>query len=68
MGDIHLSRPVFTEEMKEAAVDALENEYFVMGESVYKFEEELARYTGTKYAISIKYSQRQHLSLQQQTQ
>ena len=47
MGDIHLSRPVFTEEMKEAA------EYFVMGESVYKFEEELARYTGTKYAISV---------------
>lgn len=48
-----LSKPVFTEEMREAAVDALQNEFFVMGESVYKFEEEFARYVETKYAVSV---------------
>jgi len=53
MSDIPLAKPVFIEEMKEAAIDALENEFFVMGESVYKFEEEFARYIGTKYAISV---------------
>jgi len=43
----------FTDEMEEAAVDALRNESFVNGESVSKFEEEFARYIGTKYAISV---------------
>ncbi len=38
--------------MKSAAVDALQNERFVLGESVFKFEEEFARYCGTKYAVS----------------
>jgi len=50
---VPLSKPLFTEEMKEAAVDALQNEFFVMGESVYKFEEEFARYIGTKYAVAV---------------
>ena len=36
----------FTEEMEEAAIHALWNESFVGGESVSKFEEEFARYTG----------------------
>jgi len=49
---IPLSRPVFDEEMRNAALDALQNERFVMGESVFKFEEEFARYCGTKYAVS----------------
>jgi perosamine synthetase len=39
--------------MEEAAVDALRNESFVNGESVSKFEEEFARYIGTKYAVSV---------------
>ena len=43
----------FTEEMEEAAIHALRNESFVGGESVEKFEEEFARYTGTKYAASV---------------
>ena len=43
----------FTDEMEEAAVDALRNESFVGGESVSKFEEEFAQYTGTKYAVSV---------------
>ena len=43
----------FTNEMEEAAIDALRNESFVNGESVSKFEEEFARYIGTKYAVSV---------------
>ena len=43
----------FTKDMENAAIDALRNEKFVMGESVAKFEEEFARYIGTKYAISV---------------
>jgi len=43
----------FTDEMEEAAVNALRNESFVGGESVLKFEEEFARYIGTKHAVSV---------------
>jgi len=43
----------FTEEMEEAAIHALRNESFVGGESVTKFEEEFARYVGTKFAVSV---------------
>jgi len=43
----------FTDEMEEAAIFALRNESFVGGESVIKFEEEFAEYTGTKYAVSV---------------
>ena len=43
----------FTDEMEEAAIHALRNESFVGGESVSKFEEEFAEYTGTKHAVSV---------------
>ena len=43
----------FTDEMEEAAIHALRNESFVGGESVSKFEEEFAEYTGTRHAISV---------------
>ena len=43
----------FTDEMEEAAIHSLRNESFVGGESVSKFEEEFARYIGTKYAVSV---------------
>ena len=43
----------FTEEMENSALEALRNESFVGGESVLKFEEEFAKYTGTKYAVSV---------------
>ena len=43
----------FTDEMEEAAINALRNESFVNGESVSKFEEEFAKYIGTKYAVSV---------------
>ena len=45
-------RPIIDEEMLEAGLSALRNERLVMGESVHKFEEEFARYCGTRYAIS----------------
>ncbi|SVC13539.1 uncharacterized protein METZ01_LOCUS266393 [marine metagenome] len=45
--------PELTKDMENAAIDALRNEKFVMGESVFKFEEEFARYIGTKFAISL---------------
>ena len=45
--------PEFTKDMENAAIVALRNEKFVMGESVFKFEEEFARYIGTKFAISL---------------
>ena len=43
----------FTDEMEEAAIHALRNESFVGGESVSKFEEEFAEYTGTRHAVSV---------------
>jgi len=45
--------PEFSKEMEEVAIHSLRNEKFVMGESVFKFEEEFANYIGTKYAISV---------------
>ena len=42
-----------TNEMKDAVINALENEKFVLGESVFKFEEEFAKYIGTKYAVAV---------------
>ena len=52
LADIPLAKPVFNKEMERAAVDALRNERFVLGESVHKFEEEFARYCGVDYAVS----------------
>lgn len=49
---IPLASPVFDDEMKKAAVDALCSERFVLGESVFRFEEEFAKYCGAKYAVS----------------
>lgn len=50
---IPLARPIITDEMVEAAADALRNEFLVMGESVHKFEEEFASYCGVERAISV---------------
>jgi perosamine synthetase len=49
---IPLANPVFDDEMKAAAVNALQNEKFVMGESVFKFEEEFAAFCGVRRAVS----------------
>jgi perosamine synthetase len=44
--------PVINKEMKRAAIQVLENEMLVGGESVLKFEEDFAKYIGTDYAVS----------------
>jgi perosamine synthetase len=50
--NIPLSKPVITSEMINVVIQALQNEKLVMGESVYKYEEELAQYFGVKYAVT----------------
>lgn len=50
---IPLAKPVFSKEMELAAVNALWNEHFVLGESVFKFEEEFAKYCGVDHAVSM---------------
>ncbi|HID72706.1 TPA: DegT/DnrJ/EryC1/StrS family aminotransferase [Candidatus Micrarchaeota archaeon] len=49
---IPMYKPVMDQEMLEAAKYSLLNERMILGESVYKFEEEFARFCGTKYAVS----------------
>jgi len=50
---IPLFMPEFTQEMRDAAVHALQNEFYVMGESVHRFEEDFAKYCGTRHAVSV---------------
>src|SRR4030067_2889771 len=50
--NIPLAHPVFDKEMEKAALNALRNERFVLGEDVFKFEEEFAKYIGKRYAVS----------------
>ena len=50
---ISLGSPILDEEMKAAALDALENDRHISGENVWKFEEEFAKYVKTKYAVSV---------------
>ena len=47
------ANPVFNKEMEDAAINALRNERFILGESVDRFEEEFAKYIGTDYAVSV---------------
>ena len=47
------ANPVFNKEMEDAAINALRNERFILGDSVDKFEEEFARYVGTDFAVSV---------------
>jgi len=49
---IPIFKPIFNKEMEEAAIHSFNNERFVLGESVFKFEEEYAKYTGTDHAVS----------------
>ncbi len=53
MPRIPLAKPVITSEMEEAAIQVLRNERLVMGESVFRFEEEFARFCGVKHAVSV---------------
>jgi perosamine synthetase len=47
------AKPILLPDMEEAAIDALRNDKFVGGENVAKFEEEFARFIGTKYAVAL---------------
>lgn len=49
---IPLMKPTLDGDMLEAGLRVLQNEKLVLGESVYKFEEEFARFCGTRYAVS----------------
>lgn len=49
---IPLASPVFDDEMKRVTLAALSSEPFVLGESVFRFEEEFAKYCGVHYAVS----------------
>jgi len=53
MAKIPLSRPNVTEEMVQAMAAAVRDERLVLGEGVFKFEEEFARYIGTDFAVSV---------------
>jgi len=46
-------KPIFDEDMEKAAVHALRNERFIFGESMYKFEEDFAKYCNVDYALSV---------------
>jgi perosamine synthetase len=50
---INLAMPVIDQEMKDAALASLSEERLVLGESVFRFEEEFARYCGCDYAVSV---------------
>jgi perosamine synthetase len=50
---IPLKKPIFDKEMENAALEALRNESFILGESVHKFEEEFAKYISTDYAVAV---------------
>ena len=49
---IRLFDPILTDEMKSAAMDALENDIWSDGEYVSKFEEKFADFVGAKYAVA----------------
>jgi perosamine synthetase len=50
---VPLAQPIMTEEMIEAAANALRNERLTMGDSMFKFEEGFARMCGTKHAVAV---------------
>ena len=50
---IFMAWPVMTDEMTNEAARVLTEEKLVLGESVFKFEEEFARFIGTDHAISV---------------
>jgi perosamine synthetase len=50
--NILLANPILDQEMVNAVMTALQNEKFVMGESVFKFEEEFAKFCEVKRAVS----------------
>jgi perosamine synthetase len=50
---IKLAEPIIDREMRRAVLDVLSGERMVLGESVFKFEEEFARFCGCDFAIGV---------------
>ncbi|MGB2825068.1 MAG: DegT/DnrJ/EryC1/StrS family aminotransferase, partial [Thermoplasmata archaeon] len=50
---VPLAQPIMTEDMVEAAANALRNERLTLGDSMVKFEEDFARMCGVKHAVSV---------------
>jgi dTDP-4-amino-4,6-dideoxygalactose transaminase len=50
---IPLTKPILTDEMIQAVVEALRKDRFLNGEIGKKFEEEFARFIGVNYAIAV---------------
>src|SRR3989344_6857896 len=48
---INIFESNFTNEEKEAALKVLDSGWFLLGEETKKFEENFAKYIGTKYAV-----------------
>lgn len=50
---IPLSRPTVTEAQLQAALDVLKSGNYILGENVKRFEEEFAKFCGTRYAVAV---------------
>ncbi|MCJ7488614.1 MAG: DegT/DnrJ/EryC1/StrS family aminotransferase [Thermoplasmata archaeon] len=50
---VPLAQPIMTEDMVQAAANALRNERLTLGDSMVKFEEDFARMCGVKHAVSV---------------
>lgn len=51
--NIPLFKPVITNNMKNAALKAMDEDFFVLGKAVDVFEEDFSRYVGTRFAASV---------------
>lgn len=51
--NVPIAKPIMTEEMVEAAANALRKEKWTLGESVTKFEEAFAKMCGTRHAVAV---------------
>jgi dTDP-4-amino-4,6-dideoxygalactose transaminase len=49
--DIPLSKPYLNEEMKQRVLEVMESGNYILGKECKAFEEEFARYIGTKHAV-----------------
>lgn len=50
---IHLSKVYIDDEIRQAVLKALDNGKYILGENVKKFEENFAKFCGTKYAVGV---------------
>lgn len=50
---LDFSRPVISNDEKQAVMDVLESGWLTSGKQVQEFEREFAQYTGSKYAVSV---------------